>query len=580
MDTKSFLLQLLSNKIKLIISLVLTVSFIVLCEIFGVILLKQIIELVIIGGYQNELPLRMTLFVLAVVASFIFTIWKKRQTSVLSSYVFSNLATRAYTLVLEAEIQELSHDNVREATSRIVDNSRAISDQYLAGNIVKLAEKIIYLVAIFITMMAIKPILGLILYASLPVFFITIKALEKYVNKAKSIENKTVEESVEIIKDSYNKIKDIKLLNGIKYEKERFSEWTEEYTKNKTKSDLSSGLVKVALQDFFVGVIFSIILGLGSWLASDASFGITTGTILIFAIFVPSVYVAFKSVMSSHIYMSFVSKERDELDLLYNLRSEVKSEPVNSLEEIHSLKFIDVNYSFDKKNIVIDNISFELKRGERLGILSDDGCSKRYILDMMTKLVKPTKGSISINNCDILKINTSYLRDLITSIFDGNTVFDGTIEENIIYPAEFDEYKYNDALNRSGLKEIILELPNKEKTLISEDTKDISQDILQRIIFANAFYKDSKIYVLNDATKSFNLGTENELIKEVFKLKNKIIVMMTDKVYNLSLCDKIVILENGKVVEYGKYSDLLQDKSSTFYKLIKKATLSKKEKVS
>jgi ABC-type multidrug transport system fused ATPase/permease subunit len=56
--------------------------------------------------------------------------------------------------------------------------------------------------------------------------------------------------------------------------------------------------------------------------------------------------------------------------------------------------------------------------------------------------------------------------------------------------------------------------------------------------------------------------------------------MMTDKVYNLSLCDKVLILEKGRVVEYGKYSELLQDKESKFYQLIKKATLSKKEKVS
>jgi ATP-binding cassette subfamily B protein len=103
---------------------------------------------------------------------------------------------------------------------------------------------------------------------------------------------------------------------------------------------------------------------------------------------------------------------------------------------------------------------------------------------------------------------------------------------------------------------------------------------MQRIIFANAFYKDSKIYLLDDATKFLDINTENELLNEVFKLKNKIIIMMTDKVYNLNLCDKILILENGKVTEYGKYTELLLNKESKTYKIIKKASLSKKEKVS
>ena len=580
MNTKSLILQVLTNKVKVVISLIFSAIFIVCCEIFAAILLKQILEIVIIDGNQSQLPVRMTLFVIALIAAFVFSMIKKRQVSQLNSFIFSRLANEAYTAVLEAEMSELTKENAETAITNIVDNCRTVSDKFFKNNLVKFFDRILYLVAIFIAMMAIKPVLGLIVYASLVLFYILVKAIEKHIAKVEHTEQKKVEEASDFIRDSLVNIKDIKLLNGINYEKERFGEWTNEYAKSKLNSDLIDDATRINLQDFFVGIVFSIILGLGSWLSSDASFGITAGTIVIYVIFIPLVYTTFKALMNNHISLNYIEEAHLELDLLYSLKSEIKSEPVSSLEDVHSFKFIDVDYALDKKNILIDKVNFELKRGERLGILSEDENSKGLIFEMITKLAKPTRGSILINNCDILKLNTRYLRDLITSVYAGATIFHGSILENIIYPEKFDEYKYNDALNRSGLKEIISELPNRERTMIDEKTTVITKDTIQRIIFANAFYKDSKIYLLDDATKFLQINTENELINEVFKLKNKIIIMMTDKVYNLSLCDKVLILEKGRVVEYGKYSELLQDKESKFYQLIKKATLSKKEKVS
>lgn len=580
MNTKSLMMQVLSSKIKTVISLIFSSIFIASCEIFAAILLKQIIEIVIIDGNQNQLPVRMTLLVLAILAAFVFNILKKRQISQLNSLLFSKLANEAYASILEAEMAELSKDNVARAMSHVIDNCHRVSDKYFKNNVIKFFDRMISLIAIFIVMMAIKPVLGLIVYTSLVLFYIVVKAIEKYIVKVESTEQKIITDANDIIYDSLENMKDIKLLNGIQYEKEKFGEWTNEYTKCKLNSDLVDEDSRIHLQDFFVGIIFSIILGLGSWLSNDASFGITAGTIVMYIIFVPVVFVTFKALMNNHISLNYVEEAQTELNVLYSLKSEIRSEPVSSLEDVHSFKFIDVDYATDKKNILIDKVSFELKRGERLGILSEDAQSKRLIFEMITKLTKPTKGSISINNCDILKLNTRYLRDLITSIYAEASIFHGTIQENIIYPEKFDEYKYNDALNRSGLKDIINELPNRERTVIDERATNISKDVMQRIIFANAFYKDSKIYLLDDATKFLSINTENELINEVFKLKNKIIIMMTDRIYSLSLCDKILILENGRVIEYGKYSELLQDKESQFYKLIKKASLSKKEKVS
>jgi ABC-type multidrug transport system fused ATPase/permease subunit len=166
---------------------------------------------------------------------------------------------------------------------------------------VKFFERVLHLTAIFIAMMAIKPVLGLIVYASLVFFYISVKSIEKHVIKIETAEEKKIDDANDIIYESLDNIKDIKLLNGINYEKEKFGEWTNQYAKNKLNSDLIDEDSRMNLQNFFVGIIFSIVLGLASWLSSDASFGITAGTITVYVIFVPIVFVTFKSLMNNHI---------------------------------------------------------------------------------------------------------------------------------------------------------------------------------------------------------------------------------------------------------------------------------------
>ena len=190
---------------------------------------------------------------------------------------------------------------------------------------------------------------------------------------------------------------------------------------------------------------------------------------------------------------------------------------------------------------------------------------------MLIKLAKPKNGEISINNCDISKINTGYLRNIITSVYSRGPVIDSSICDNVIYPLEFNEYKYNDALNRSGIKDIVNTLPEKEKTNIYDER--VSDDLLQRIVFANSFFKDSKIYLLKDATEQMETTSEVEMLNEVSKLKNKIVITITDRVYCLNKYDKVLILQEGEVLEYGTYDELMQNKTSTLYKLTRKPSI-------
>lgn len=574
-NTKDVIFQLISNKIKLIIALFFTIILIIACRIIFVVSFSNIIENLFVKKDYSDLPLNVTLITFSVIFSFIMSITKKKQLSNLGTYLSTSLIDNSYSAILCSEMTEIEKTDIN--IRKMVNSCRKIGEEYISENIFSIVENIIFLFTAFITLLIIKPALGLIAYIGLPFMLMAIKGIDKLLARFTNKNNAIIEKEYEQLESGLKKVKNIKLDNSIKYEKEKLSKISEEYVNNSTRKNVFSALSSNLCRDLILGLMLAIVIGVGGWLASEENLGITAQVLTIFVLLVPEVYLSFRNIMKIQFMPSFIENELETIDEILNLRTEIKSEPVNTIDEIHSIRFANVSYG--DENCSYANINFELKRGEKLGIFSVDTNFKNSVFNIITKISKPKDGSVTINNCDIAKINTSYLRDLITSIYDESVVFEDTIKNNISYPLEFDEYKYNDALNKSGLKDVISKLPLKENTIIGND-EFVDKDSLQRIIYANAFYKDSKIYVLKDATKDYALSTESQLLKEVFNLKNKAVILLTDKIYNLVGVDKVLIFENGEVTEYGKYDELLQNKTSRLHKLMRKPSSSREKKVS
>lgn len=573
--TKDIVFQLISNKLKLVIALFFIILFTTACKIACAISFANIIEELFVLNNYSALSTNIIVIVIALTLGFGLSITKKKQLSNLGAYISTNLVEQSYNSMLCSEMNEIEKNDID--IDKIVTSSKNIGEKYISENVFSVIDNAIYLFATFITLLIIKPALGLIAYIGLPIVLIGVKGIEKILVRFEEKSKNICAKSNRKIECSLEKIKDIKLDNSINYERDKLAKISEEYIDNYAKKNVLSLLKKNLWKDLLLGVVLAIVIGVGGWLANQGSFGITAKVLTIFIVTVPEIYNCFKSVIDTRFMPSFISEDLEVLDEIINFKTEMKSELVNTIDEIHSLKFTNVGYSSDNYNF--KNVNFELKRGEKLGIFSVDDNFKEGMFNIITKIEKPKDGFVSINNCDITKINTPYLRDLITSIYDKSVVFENTIMNNISYPFEFDEYKYNDALNKSGLKDEILKLEYRENTVLN-DNSEIDSDLVHRIIYANAFYKDSKIFVLKDATKDYSVTTENHLLKEVFKLKNKIIIIMTDKIYNLVGVDKVLIYENGEVVEYGKYDELIRDKASRLYKLVRKPSTSRSRKIS
>jgi len=562
MQSKAIIFKTLGKNIQTILILFFTIVLVVFLKIFSALIIRNLIDDVLPTADTDKLLFWVGLFIAVTITYFLIDIFIKNRSLVLGTEVSDSLAKAVYSAAIRAEINELKKIDTDEIVKVISEDCATIGNKYISNNWLLFIQSLLFLIVIFIAMIILNPALGLLTYVTLPLVYMIVKTTDKYINKFDKKAKQRHNKRSEIIQENFDKIRSIKLKNGIVHEEKEFEMISEKYFKQYRFINGLSDIVNYKLYDLFVGLALAIALGLGGYLVMEGP--LAAGTIVAFVILTPYAYVTFKKVLDVRISTANIRDELESINKILNLRSELKAEPIETLEEIHNLRFENVTYY--NENSRLESVSFDLKRGEKLGIICIDGPGSDILFGLFTKMIKPRDGLISINNCDINKINTFYFRDLLTAVPQDDFLFSDSIINNITYPLPFDEYQYNDALHKSGLKEFVTDLENKDQTAI--DT--FASDLLQKITLANAFYRDSKIFVFNEATSLLDVRDEDAIMNEIFKLKNKIVILMTEKIYYMTKCDKIMIIEGEQVIEYGKTDELLNNRGSLYSKMIRK----------
>ena len=211
----------------------------------------------------------------------------------------------------------------------------------------------------------------------------------------------------------------------------------------------------------------------------------------------------------------------------------------------------DIYFRYNNESdYIFENLNLSISKGEIIGISGKSGIGKTTLLDLISSLVKPNKGELKIDGISINTANISRKLQNITSYSSQKTtVINATIKENICFGLEknFDEDKLSKVIDFSNLNEF--DNIDKNKISISDTGKNISGGQLQRIGLARALYLDREILILDEATSALDLETEKKIFEKLLRLKGtKTIIIVTHRVNNLEICDKIYELQNKKLI--------------------------------
>ena len=222
--------------------------------------------------------------------------------------------------------------------------------------------------------------------------------------------------------------------------------------------------------------------------------------------------------------------------------------------------FKNVTFTYQRTGIkVFDSFNLEIEKGKTLGIIGKVGSGKTTLLDLLSRVYDPEKGSILYNNKDIRSFKINNLRGLFSYVPQNNFLFSDSIYKNI-------QFGNPDASNEqvqkaAKLSEIDSEIDKFEKgyrTILGERGITLSGGQIQRISIARSLIKDSALYLFDDCFSSLDTDTEERLINNLKnRLKNKSVVIVSHRVSCIKHSDKIIVLENGKIIQEGTHKNLI-----------------------
>ena len=298
---------------------------------------------------------------------------------------------------------------------------------------------------------------------------------------------------------------------------------------------------------------------------------ITTGEIQInnFFSFLTAMMLAYQPIrslatMNIMFYQGATAAERIFAVIDTNIKiKEIEGLPNLKIDKAN-IEFKNVSFSYPKTDVAaIENINLSIVGGTTAALVGHSGAGKSTIISLLPRFYDPSKGQILIDNQSISDISLFSLRKNISLVSQDIILFDDTIKANIAYAdLNASEAQIKKACDFAAATEFIEKLPQTYETIIGENGVRLSGGQKQRISIARAILKDSPIILLDEATSSLDADSEEKVQNAIMNLtKNKTTLVIAHRLSTIMRSDKIVVLNQGEIVESGTHNELLNNSS-------------------
>ena len=348
---------------------------------------------------------------------------------------------------------------------------------------------------------------------------------------------------------------EIKSFNAAKYEKDRFFAANASNKNQNLKLEATSNLATPIIQ-----LLVSISLSIVAYFALGSQLGIELSA-EDFVAFITAAGLMAKPIRQLSNINAVIQKGLAAAVEIFDQLDAKEEDDSGELDStiIGNIEFTDVNFSYDSKEHVLNNLNFKISQNETVAIVGKSGSGKSTVANLISRFYSDYSGKISIDGISIQDYQLSHLRQSISIVNQSPTLFNDTIEKNIAYgESDIDQAKLKEAAEISGCSEFISRLPEGFKSEIGDDGVLLSGGQRQRIAIARAFYKDSPIIILDEATSA--LDNESELIvQEAIErlINNRTTIVIAHRLSTIENADKILVLDNGSLSESGTHDELL-----------------------
>ena len=263
--------------------------------------------------------------------------------------------------------------------------------------------------------------------------------------------------------------------------------------------------------------------------------------------------------MQPNLQEAFVAAERlsDIMDISEEDNDENDSDSIDGFMD--EIKFENVGFAYGTRGRAVDKIDLKIEKGQKVAFVGKSGSGKSTLLKLLMKFYACEEGKILIDGRDISKIKTEDYRTLIGYVPQESLLFSGTIAENIAWGMDYTSSQMVIAAAKAAQAfDFITSLPEKFKTVVGEHGATLSGGERQRIALARILMRNPEIIILDEATASLDSISEKAIMDTVDSLNGRTVIMVAHRLSTVCNCDKIFVMEKGRIVEEGNHEELLR----------------------
>ena len=425
-----------------------------------------------------------------------------------------------------------------------------------ASNAVKtIVREGFLLIGLFIYLMILNFKLTLLLIVTAPLIALIVYIAGKRLKKLATRIQTAMGDVTHIASEAVDGHVEIKSFNAEEYENRRFFQANTSNKNQNLKLEATGNLATPIIQ-----ILVSISLSLVAYFALGSQLGISLDSETFVAFFTAAGLMAKPIRQLSNVNI-IIQKGLAAANEIFEQLDQQNEDNSGNLETkiLGNIEFKNVSFSYDTGGLIIDNISFKIARNETVAIVGKSGSGKSTIANLIPRFYNHSDGEVLIDGISVNDYSLKHLRSSISIVNQSPSLFNDTIAKNIAYGDDsIDSQKLIESAKQAGCFDFIEQLPEGFESEIGDDGVLLSGGQRQRLAIARAFYKDSPIIILDEATSSLDTESESIVQEALEKLiTNRTTIVIAHRLSTIENASKIIVLDDGVLSETGTHKELL-----------------------
>lgn len=516
------------------------------------------------SGLVYIISLMFAVLIFQVIFQFLFVYF----TNILGQKVVFDIRTKLFSRIIKFKMSYYDKSSVGRLVTRSVNDMETIASIFSQGLFMIFADLILMLSVISV-MIYLSLKLSIIVFAVLPFILIATRFFQRAMKSAFNEVRSEVANLNSFVQERISGIKEIQIFNREEVEQNSFIKINEKH-KNAWLKTVWYNSIFFPIAEISTSITIGLLVWFGGRLVGVEFSGVTIGTIFLFIqlsqmLFRPLRQIAdkFNTLQMGMVAANRVFKILDTSDFIKN--SGIKK---NNLIE-GKIKFDELSFSYSESKPVFDKLNLSINSGEKVAIVGSTGSGKTTLINLILRFYESNSGSIFIDNINIKEIDLKNLRSQISLVTQDIFLFADSIFNNItLFNPNISIDDVKKAAKEIGIHGFINKLPGGYYYNVRERGVMLSEGQKQLISFLRAYLSNPRILILDEATSSIDSKTEKLIQYATSKIiQNKTSIIIAHRLSTILNSDKIIVLENGEIVESGSHEQLISIKDGFYKKL-------------